>query len=321
MGVSEDLVTTTLEHRAKPLADTVSKSNAFLMYLTKSGNNKKYSGGTEIREAFAHAENATFGYYQGSETIDVSLNQTLGYAQYQMKMAAGSVVITGEEQLKNSSKEAAFDLIEERIMVAEATLKNLISTGVYSDGTGSGGKQIGGLQLIVADAPTSGTVGGIDRSIAGNAFWRNKVVSGTTVTAANIVARLNALYVQLLRGDDKPDIGVMDNNFWTLYHDALAPIQRINTEAGGKLAGAGFPALQYMGINMILDGGDGGACPTNHAYLLNSKYFFFKTHKDRNFVVINGDRQAVNQDAMVKLMGWAGNVTCSAPKFQGVLIN
>ena len=32
---------------------------------------------------------------------------------------------------------------------------NNISSGVYSDGTGSGGKQIGGLQLLVADDPTT----------------------------------------------------------------------------------------------------------------------------------------------------------------------
>jgi hypothetical protein len=54
-------------------------------------------------------------------------------------------------------------------------------------------------------------------------------------------------------------------------------------------------------------------------YFLNSKYMFFRPHKDRNFVPIGGDRQSVNQDATVKLIGWAGALTCSGAQFQAVL--
>jgi hypothetical protein len=35
----------------------------------------------------------------------------------------------------------------------------------------------------------------------------------------------------------------------------------------------------------------------NHMWFLNTKYLMFRPHKDRNFVPIGGDRQAVNQDA------------------------
>jgi hypothetical protein len=52
----------------------------------------------------------------------------------------------------------------------------------------------------------------------------------------------------------------------------------------------------------------------------NTKYVFFRPHVDRNFVPIGGERQAVNQDAIVKLIGWAGNLCSSGPQFSGVLI-
>ena len=52
----------------------------------------------------------------------------------------------------------------------------------------------------------------------------------------------------------------------------------------------------------------------------NTKYLFFRPHADRNFVPIGGERQSVNQDAIVKLIGWAGNMTSSGPRFCGVLI-
>jgi hypothetical protein len=70
---------------------------------------------------------------------------------------------------------------------------------------------------------------------------------------------------------------------------------------------------------VYLDGGIGGQLNTNRMYFLNTKYLFFRPHRDRNFVPIGGDRMSVNQDAMVRLIGWAGNLTSSGPRYQGVL--
>ena len=53
----------------------------------------------------------------------------------------------------------------------------------------------------------------------------------------------------------------------------------------------------------------------------NTDYLFLRPHKDRNMVPLNPDRFAVNQDAMVKLVAWAGNMTMSNAFLQGVLIN
>ncbi len=52
----------------------------------------------------------------------------------------------------------------------------------------------------------------------------------------------------------------------------------------------------------------------------NTDYIFWRPHRDRNFVPIGGERQSVNQDAVVKLFGVAGNLTSSGPQFCGVLI-
>ena len=41
----------------------------------------------------------------------------------------------------------------------------------------------------------------------------------------------------------------------------------------------------------------------------------------RNMVPLDPDRFSVNQDAMVKLVGWAGNMTLSNAFLQGVLYN
>lgn len=67
--------------------------------------------------------------------------------------------MSGLEQLQNTGKHAVLDLLESRIENAEGTMMNNLSSDMYSDGTASGGKQMGGLQLLVADTGLS-TAGG-----------------------------------------------------------------------------------------------------------------------------------------------------------------
>ena len=238
-------------------------------------------------------------------------------AEYQLKLCAVPVAVSGEELLKNMGKEQVLDLFEKRIDNAVKTMKNQMSKSIYSDGTGSNGKEIGGLGLLVADAPTSGTVGGINRSTTGNEFWRNKSTS-IALTPDNIGQEMNKMYLSLTRGTDKPDLIVADDTLYSLYEQSLLPQQRFTDP---KIADSGFATLKYKGADVIFDGGQGGHCPENHMYFLNTDYLYLRPHKDRNMKVIEGNRMAINQDALYRIIGWAGNLTMSNAALQGVLIN
>jgi len=120
----------------------------------------------------------------------------------------------------------------------------------------------------------------------------------------------------LVRGADKPDLIVADNNFYRFYLESLQAIQRIQST---DEAATGFGGLKYMQSDVVLDGGYGGGSPVNSMYMLNTDYIYFRPHKDRNFSPIGDERLAVNQDAMVKLVGFAGNMTLSNAFLQGVL--
>lgn len=257
--------------------------------------------------------------------LNTSQNSPISAAQFGITQYASAISISGLEMIQNSGKEAIIDLLDGRMSVAEAQLANRISGDIYLDGTGNSGKNLTGLGAAVPDAPTTGTYGGINR--ATYSFWRSVAYSGTTdggsaVTASNIQGYMDALAVQLIRGTDKPDLIVCDNNYYKLYLQSLQSIQRI-TDSNSS-AGAGFASLKYYGAGMasdvILDGGVGSSATANHMWFLNTKYIFFRPIASRNFVPIGGERQAVNQDAIVKLIGWAGNMTSSGPQFCGVLI-
>lgn len=317
-----ELVTTTLRNRSGELADNVTKNNALLKRLRQKGRVKPVSGGRTIVQEMAFAENGTFKRYSGYETVNIAPSETFTAAEYNYAQAAVAVSISGLEMLMNSGGEAILDLLEERINNAVTTLTNNIALDCYSDGTADGGRQIGGLQLLVAASPSTGVVGGIDRSTTIGSFFRNAKFAGvadggTAVSATNIQSYMNQLYMKLVRGADKPDLIIADNNYYNFYWQSLQAIQRV---ASDSEASAGFMNLKYMTADVIFDGGIGGGAPANKMYFLNTNYLFFRPHRDRNFVPIGDDRQSVNQDAMVKLIGFAGNMTMNNASLQGVLI-
>lgn len=323
-----DIIATNIQSRTGELADNVTNNNALLRRLKERGNVKTFSGGNVILQEIMYTDSATdnTNSYSGYEVLNVSQNSPISAAQFSITQYAAAVSISGLEMIQNSGKEAIIDLLDGRMQVAEAQLANRISQDIYLDGTGNSGKNITGLAAAVPDAPSSGTYGGINRATW--SFWRSVAYSGVTdgtaaVSASNIQKYMDAVAVQLIRGTDKPDLIVCDNNYYSLYLQSLQSIQRI-TDGGNSNVGAGFASLKYYGAGMasdvVLDGGIGNDATANHMWFLNTKYMMFRPHVDRNFVPIGGERQAVNQDAIVKLIGWAGNLTSSGPQFCGVLI-
>lgn len=322
-NVSE-ILTTTLESRTGALADNVTTNNAILNRLSEKGKIRPVSGGNVIYQELEYAENSTYKRYSGYEVLNISPSDVFTAAEFNWKQAAVAVTVSGLEMLQNAGKERVIDLIESRVSNAEKTMQNSISEDLYSDGTATGSKQIGGLQYLIEDTgkASTSTVGGITRAASGtNAFWNNYSYDSTTdggaaATAANIQGYMNQVWLQVCRGTDMPDLILADNNYFKLYWESLQAIQRITNENLGQ---AGFMNLKYMNADVVFDGGYGGHAPTNHMYFLNCDYLHFRPHRDRNMVPLDPDRFATNQDAVVKLIGFAGNLTASNCFLQGVL--
>jgi len=310
-----DVIATTIQSRTGIVADNVTKNNAILTKLSEGGNVKPFSGGNVILQELSFQENQNAGWYSGYQALPVGAQDVISAAQYDIKQAACAVSMSGLEMLQNSSKEQIIDLMEARIKVAESTMSNLISQGLYSDGLAAGGKQIGGLAVAVAKVPTTGIYGGIDR--LSWPFWRNQASIAAGTTAANIQQRFNAMYAATVRGADHIDLIMVDNAYWALFMQSLQTIQRFTDS---KMAKLGFPSVQYMQADVVLDGGIGGYDPVSTAYFLNTKYLHLRPHRDRNFVALDpSKRYSVNQDAVTQLLAWAGNLTVSGAQFQGVM--
>jgi len=313
----DSIFTTTLASRTGKLADNISKNNALLKKLKEKGKIRTFSGGSKILEELEYGE-GDMVWYSGYDTINYQPKELFSAAEYAIKLAAVPVAVSGEDLLKNSGYAQVMELMEKRIQNAEKTMANQLAAAMYGDGTSSDGKAIGGLKLLVADDPTTGTVGNINRETSGNEFWRNQAATHSDLTSDNILQAMDEMYLRCSRGSDKPDLIVVDDKLYSVYENALQPLARYSDP---KLADAGFVSLKFKGCDVIYDGGQGGFCPDNHMYFLNTNYIYLRPHKDRNMKVIGGDRLSVNQDAMYRIIGWAGNMTMSNAALQGVLIN
>ena len=304
-----EIITTTLRNRSKSLADNVSNHNALLSRLNQNGNISTVTGREIVRE-LEYASNGTVGFYTGYETLDVSPSDVLTSATFAYKQMAGNVTISGLEQIQNSGTEAIINLLESRIGVLEKTMANTLSTSLYSDGTGSDGKEVGGLQLLVADAGT-GTVGGINSTTY--TFWKNAQTTATSsaFSTTNVQADMNTMYLNLVRGNDSPDLIMADGNAYKAFLGSLQAIQRITSDGMAK---SGFTSVAYLNSDVVFD----DACPQDKMYMLNTDYLRLEVAANRNFVPGEA-KMSVNQDAMVTPMFWSGNLTCSNRALQGVI--
>ena len=190
-------------------------------------------------------------------------------------------------------------------------MTNQLSADLYSDGTADGGKQINGLAALVDTTPATGTVGGINRATW--EFWRNQARSKAK---ASVRDGMRELWVALCRNRDKPDLIVAGDNAYSQFWGDLQEQQRFTNE---EMASRGFNNLRFNTADVVLDGGLGGSALENRMYFLNTDYIHWRPHRDRNMVPLDPDRFATNQDAMVKLIAWAGNPTLSNGSLQGVL--
>jgi hypothetical protein len=320
-----DIIATTIESRTKSAQDNLTNNNALLTRLKERGNVKTISGGSTIlQEIFYNDPNTNYANsYSGYETINISPDSPISAAQFTMKHYADAVTISGPEMLQNSGKEQMIELIATRVEVAQARLANKIDADLHLDGTGNGGKALVGLAAMISTSPGSGTYGGIDRGSW--AFWQNGAYTGSstvggTITATNVQQAMNVVALSRVRGNDRPDLIYAGTTAYAMYLQSLQAIQRITDD---KLGAAGFTSIKFYGsggsADVVLGGGIGGNQTATRMDFINTKFVHFRPHKDRNFVAIGGDRQAVNQDAIVRLIGWSGALTCSGAQFNATL--
>lgn len=316
-AVFTEMVSTTWRNHRKEVADNISNHNALLKRLMAKGKKRVEDGGTTIVCPLDYAANATYMRYSGYDILNISASDVISAAEYAWKQIAIHVVASGLELRNNNGRHRIINLLKAKITNAKRTFKNNFSIDIYSDGTAT--NQINGLQALVSDTGT-GTVGGIDA--AAWPFWRNVVQSaaaplqggGAIVPSATTMESLmQAAWLEVTRGDDKPDLIVSSNDYFTFFENSQTSLKRYTDDS---MAQAGFVSMKYKTADVIFDGGSG--IPAAHMYMLNTDFLELVVHQDADLTEVP-DQRAVNQDASVTPIIWQGNLVCSNRSLQAVI--
>ncbi len=316
-AVFTELVASTMRNHGRKVIDNFSGHNYLVRHLRKKGNYDLLSGGTTIAHPLEYQANSTYQRYSGYDALNIQASEVFTAVEFPWRNVAVHVTANGPEMRANSGKEAMFKLASSRLKNAIRTFENNMNSDLYSNGSLT--NQVGGLQLLVADAGT-GTVGGIDSSA--NTFWRNIVQShaaplqgGGAVTAGSttIERMMMHTYMAATRNADVPDLWIADNNYYGFFDESQVSMKRYVDEEDAK---AGFQNLTYKGAKVVFDGN--GGCPANHMYALNTEYIRLCVHEAANLTVLD-DKVSVNQDATVIPLIWQGNLICTNRARQAVI--
>lgn len=313
------ILSSSLANRSGAVADCISKRNALYKWMRKNGNVKKIAGGESIVRPIEYAENGTYTRYSAAGFINIQPTDILTSCQYPWRQIAMTLQQNGLEDIQNAGKEAIVDLLATKQKNTEKSFVNNFSGDLYSDGSATDGLQIGGIQHLVADDPTtSSTIGGINQST--NAWWQNVAKGdvadfGAAVDATNIRKYVENMYLLGLRDSLSYNLAVSDNTIWQLYTEALRAVQRIGSE---DMVKDGILSLKVYGMDWLYDGGADGQCPTGRMYFLDTDSLYLVVASSRDFKALPGDRQPINQDVSIKIMAWAGNLICTNRRGQAV---
>src|SRR3990167_2590285 len=134
------------------------------------------------------------------------------------------------------------------------------------DGTGNSSKDWNGFQNLIADDPTTGTIGGLSRvtysQIRNQTFTTAVTAFNTAQAGRNAMTRL---YVDCTKGMRSPNWGETTKAIWVLYQLSLTANERYMMDGDKKLASAGFQNILFMGDCPITFSDN---CLASHLYLM-----------------------------------------------------
>ena len=313
----------------KKFQDNLSRKNAMFIKFTEKNGKHLIDGGKELTFPVILGDGNAGSYY-GDDTLTVSRPGGLQPLTFNWKQFYSTVVIDGIEEVMNAGPEQAADVVEGRMTQSEVTTANKFEAMLCGDGTGNVGgdgvaRDWNGLQNLIADDPTTGTIGGLSRATYSQI--RNQVYS-TAVTAFNTnQAGRNAmttLWANCTNGGRSPNFALTTVPIWTLFNLSLTQNERFVMENKDKaLASAGFKSLTFMGDMPVVFSSNALAA---HMYMIRIAKpktdggTFLLISKQRNFKM-GKFIEPVDQDKRVAKVLTAGQLGTDAPYLNGVITN
>ena len=298
------------------LVDNIFNSNVLTHRLLRKS--KATAGGNKVLQPVEYAKNDAQGFYTGYDVMDTAPTEVFTDAEYEWKQMYSTISISGREEALNDGKERVIDLLEAKVKNAEKSMKDLFGTTLYGTQDGTGTDFVGLQHVIKVDR----TMGGINSTTY--PWWDGGYIlaSGNSPTYADLATDGDADYIQdhmrkavssLTIDGQRPTMLVTTPVILDAYEESLVAQKRFGASAGST-ADAGFRNLLFRDIPVFAD----DHCPDGMMFLLNENFIQFRHHRKRNFT-FEPFQKPINQDARIAKVLWLGALTCSAPRYQGII--
>lgn len=258
-----------IENSRKKLIMASLKSNALMAWAFSTKRVEVESGGYNITNPLTVGRNPNVTSTEYYTPVPVAQTNEFTTVEYTWSRVVGSVIISDQEQDENTGPTAIFKLLKSKMEVLEESIKEKFASYLYGAG---GGLDPMGLEALIPDDPTTGTLGGLSR--ANESQWRTSAyVYGTgNITSSNIEEVHDDTLMDLTLKGEKPDVIFMGRDLYRTHRAAVRDKLVINLgelKQGGKgMVDLGFNGLAHDSIPIIYD----EDCAVNKMYYINSKY-------------------------------------------------
>ncbi len=317
----DNIGVTTLQVLRPRIADAIFKASPTIAYLLGKGRVRTESGGKWIEEPLMYAKNTTIQAYRGYDPLNVAPTEELTAARFQWRQAAGSITISGLEELQNAGEAAIFNNLKQKLKILEMSFKEWMNEKVHAaTATKDLARDLLGLAELIENVAggSQGTLGGINKTTY--PWWRNQrsepeyTGAPYAYTARPMTKTMHTFFNDCSKGLSRPDFIITTQTLYENYifenHDLL----RLDTARDTNMLDVGFENVKFRGVPIMWDEN----AAANLMYFLNSEYMGFVIHSRRNFVMTPFAKPH-NQDARTAQMLFAGNMTCSNGRFLGVM--
>lgn len=300
------------------IVDVVYNSNPFFFRLNKM-HRKLIRGGIHIEFPFMYQRFSNGGPYQGYETLNVAPNDTIKNGAWDWKQQYVPVTVDGLTLIKTDSPEAIANIVKVGFAQAEMEMAENLATGIWSNGT-SNPIQIDGMQGAIDNGAVTTVYAGLTRA---SNTWLNSQVDAATATLTT--AALQSHFMSTKVGGRSPTLMASRIEQYNRYHNLGMVNQQFQMGPTGSdevLMQAGFTNLLYNNVPWLEDSHvfDGPNTTNSAIVTMNEDYFYFAV-SPRADMYLRDFQQPVDQDAMVSMILWAGNLIISNPARQGKMTN
>jgi hypothetical protein len=276
--------------------------------------------------------------YSGSDTVSYDNPANIKQAAYPWKELHAGITVTFTELKKsgitvvdsangkettthtNAEKVIITNLLEDKLEDMQEGWNRGFNNICWQDGTQSA-KEFAGIQYFLSTAPTTGTVGGIDR--AANSWWRNRYNTfAHSVTNQTLTKGLRAEARQLARYGSGDYILLAGSGFLEKLEAEVAE-KGYYTQTGFQNNGKNEIGMAKISMRGI---GDFEYDPTLDD-LSKSNYCYFIDTKAIRIRPIDGEEnkkhnpaRPYDQYTLYRAMTWSGVMTANQLNTSGVYI-